>query len=110
MNNNYLDRIPVKSEKISWTTENDIVTLKVENTGIFNRLFQLLLKKPKVSYIHLDSIGSFLWQIIDGEKNVFELGKDIEDKFGDSVNPLYDRLVVYFKTLDNCKFIYWKNK
>ena len=35
---------------------------------------QKLLKKPKISYIHLDERGSFIWLKIDGEKMVdFEL-------------------------------------
>ena len=105
---NYLDKIPIRNAKISWTTENNIVTLEIENKGIFNRVFQLLLKKPKVSYIHLDEMGSFIWTLIDGEKSIFELGKQVEEKFGENANPLYERLVKYFQILDDCKFICWK--
>ena len=105
---NYLDKIPIRNAKISWTTENDIVILAVENTGIFNRAFQLLLKKPKISYIHLDKMGSFIWTLLDGEKSIFELGKLVEEKFGEEANPLYERLVKYFEILNSSKFICWK--
>ena len=71
LSENYLKRIPVKSEKLGWKKdENGIVTLEIENTGVFNRIFQKLLKKPKISYIHLDETGSFIWPLIDGKKNI----------------------------------------
>ena len=52
--NNYLDNIPCKKEGIGWNTdENGIVSLEIENKGIFNRLFQLILKKPKITYMSI---------------------------------------------------------
>ena len=36
---NYLDKIPMRPEGISWSTdEAGIVTLDIENTGAFNRI------------------------------------------------------------------------
>ena len=105
---NYLDKIPVKSYCISWKTEEEKVTLAIENKGIYNRLFQKLLKKPKVSYVHLDEIGSRVWPLIDGEKTVFEIGTLLKEELGDTIEPLYERLSMYFNSLDNCKFITWK--
>ena len=105
---NYLDKIPVKSYCISWKTEEEKVTLAIENKGIYNRLFQKLLKKPKVSYVHLDEIGSKVWPLIDGETTVFEIGTLLKEELGDTIEPLYERLSMYFNSLDNCKFITWK--
>ena len=43
---NYLDKIPSLSEKLSvQTDENGVVTLGIENKGIMNRIMQKLLKK-----------------------------------------------------------------
>ena len=72
----------------------------------WNRLFQKLLKKPKISYIHLDEMGSFIWPMLDGEKTVLEIGKAVEIEFGDKANPLYERLVKYFEILKSYNFIY----
>ena len=73
---NYLEKIPVRPETIKWSTDgNGIVTLDIENTGVFNRVAQKLLKKPKVSHIHLDEMGSFVWPLIDGKKSIAVLGK-----------------------------------
>lgn len=106
---NYLERKPARPEGISWSAdENEIVTLDIENTGAFNRIAQKLLKKPKVTHIHLDEIGSFVWPLLDGEKNIIELGKEVEKHFGEKANPLYERLAKYFQILDSYHFVEWK--
>ena len=105
---NYLEKIPVRPEHLDWSTEDGIVTLHLENKGVFNRIAQVLLKKPKISHIHLDEMGSFIWPVIDGEKNLIELGKMVENHFGEKANPLYERLAKYFEVLDSYHFICWK--
>ena len=74
---NYLEKVPKKNESIGWSEKDGIVTLEIENKGIVNRIFQKLLKKPKISYVHLDEVGSFVWPLVDGEKDIIELGKAV---------------------------------
>ena len=106
---NYLERKPSRPEGISWSVdEKGIVTLDIENTGVFNRIAQKILKKPKVTHIHLDKTGSFVWPLLDGEKTIIELGKDVAAEFGEKANPLYERLAKYFQILDSYHFIEWK--
>ena len=106
---NYLEKIPVRPAHIAWSAnEEGIVTLDIENTGLFNRIAQKLLRKPKVSHIHLDEMGSFVWPLPDGDKNIIELGKNVEEHFGEKANPLYERLSKYFQILDSYGFVEWK--
>lgn len=106
---NYLEKIPVRPEHIKWSVdEKNIVTLDIENTGLFNRIAQKLFKKPKVSHIHLDEMGSFLWPLLDGKKSIIELGRLVEEQFGEKANPLYERLAKYFQILDSYDFVEWK--
>jgi hypothetical protein len=106
---NYLERVPVRPQWLNWTSsENSVVTLDIENKGVFNRIAQLILKKPKVSHIHLDEVGSFIWTITDGEKNIAELALIAQKEFGEKINPLYERIAQYFKILDSYGFIEWK--
>lgn len=108
---NYLERIPKRPEKYAYTVEDDgIVTLQIENKGVFNKIAQKLLKKPKISYIHLDEMGSFIWPIMDGKKDITEIGKLVEEKFGEKAHPLYERLAKYFQILDSYGFVEWVNK
>ncbi|MBO5409661.1 MAG: PqqD family protein [Clostridia bacterium] len=105
---NYLEKIPVRPASIPWSAdEKGIVTLEIENKGAMNRIAQKLLKKPKISYIHLDENGSYVWQLIDGKKSITELGKDVDAHFGEKAHPLYERLAQFFKVLDSYKFIDW---
>ena len=106
---NYLEKRPMRPTHIKWSTdENGIVTLDIENTGFMNRRAQKLFRKPKVSHIHLDETGSFVWPLLDGEKNIIELGELVEKQFGDKAHPLYERLAKYFQILDSYRFIEWK--
>lgn len=105
---NYLEKVPKKNESIGWSEKDGIVTLEIENKGIVNRIFQKLLKKPKISYVHLDEVGSFVWPLVDGEKDIIEMGKAVSAHFGDKAEPLYERLVKYFQILDSYGFISWK--
>lgn len=108
---NYLEKKPLKKENLKWSVdENDAVTFEVENKGFANRLAQKILKKPKISYIHLDGIGSFAWISADGEKNIIEIGKEVRERFGEMAEPLYERLAEYFSILDNNGFIDWKSE
>ena len=107
---NYLDRIPFRPLNIGWKADEEgIVTLEIENTGFMNRVAQKLFKKPKISYIHLDKIGSFTWQIMDGKKTITDLGKEVEAHFGEESHPLYERLAQYFRILDSYGFVKWAN-
>lgn len=106
---NYLEKIPLHKETLNWSTnEKGETTLEVENRGMANKLAQLILKKPKISLIHLDEMGNFIWPLIDGEKNVYQLGKLVKEHFGDKAEPLYERLAQYFQTLESYGFIIWK--
>ena len=106
---NYLERIPVRPETIGWSAdENGIVTLDIENKGVFNRIAQKLLKKPEITHIHLDEIGSYVWPLIDGQTNIITLGILVEERFGEKAAPLYERLAKVFQVLDSYHFIAWK--
>ena len=107
---NLLDFIPQKALERFTVDESGLVTLEIENKGAFNRIAQKLLKKPKVSYIHLDEMGSFIWPLMDGKMDITEIGKFVEEKFGEAANPLYERLAKYFQILDSYGFVEWVEK
>ena len=102
---NYLERKPMPSETISWKVEEDRVIIMVENKGVWHKLAQKLLNKPKVSYIHLDRFGSFVFREMDGEKTILEIGKRVEAFFGEEANPLYERLATFCAQLESYGFI-----
>lgn len=106
---NYLERKPARPEHIKWSAdENGIITLDIENKGAMNRIVQKLFKKPKVSHIHLDKMGSFIWPLLDGKKDIVALGGLVKERFGEEAEPLYERLAKYFQILDSYSFVEWK--
>lgn len=106
---NYLDYIPVHSDKHTWEqSEDGVVTIFEENKGAFNRIAQLIFKKPKVSQIHLQGMGNFIYPIIDGQKTIYEIGKLVKEEYGEEAEPLYERLVQYMNTLKSYGFISFK--
>ena len=106
---NYLEKIPVRKEKYRFTESDDgLVTIEIDNKGFFNRLLQKIAKKPKVSYVHLDENGSFVWKQIDGKRDIIKIGELVEEHFGDAANPVYERLVQFFAMLERAGFIEFK--
>lgn len=108
-NKNYLDLVPIRKDAIGWSSDNEgLVTLEIENKGVFNRIAQKLFKRPKISYIHLDENGSFTWLQIDGKLDVNAIGKLVDEHFGEKAHPLYERLVRFFQILESYGFISFK--
>ena len=106
---NYLETVPTRNPEINWTEdEKGIVTLEIVNKGFFNKIAQKFFKRPKISYVHLDENGSFIWQCIDGEKDIIAIGKDVDEHFGEAAHPLYERLAKFFQILESYHFIVWK--
>ena len=109
LSKNYLERIPMRPEHIAWSKdENDMVTLDIENKGFFHFIAQKCFKKPRVSHVHLDEMGSFIWPLLDGEKDIVALGELVKEHFGEKAEPLYERLAKYFQILDSYSFINWR--
>ena len=109
INKNYLEKNPVRKVGLEWKTDDKgIVTLEIENKGFVNRLFQRFFKKPAITYIHLDEKGSFVWPLIDGERDIIKIGELVQEHFGEAANPLYERLVKFFAILESYGFISWK--
>lgn len=52
------------------------IEIAVQNKGFFNKIAQVVFKRPKVSHIELDDFGSFVWRAMDGERSVYAIGQD----------------------------------
>lgn len=108
---NFLDYIPKRNALYKWElNQKKHVEVAVVNRGLYNRIAQLLFRKPKISRIELDELGSFIWQEMDGRKTVYEIGTAVKTKFGKKAEPLYERLCEYIKILHNNRFIVYENK
>ena len=107
---NYLDYIPVISEKNTWSEENGTVTIHMVHRGFYAAIAQKFFKRPRVSHIALDEMGSFIFPLIDGMRTVGDIAELVKAEFGEAAEPLYDRLVQYMKILHNNGFIRYAGK
>lgn len=108
---NFLDYIPKHNSLYEYRiNEKGMIEVGMLNRGLFNRIAQVLFKRPKISWIELEGMGSFIWNQIDGKRNVYEIGKLVKEKYGQEAEPLYERLSTYIKTLHNSCFIVYTNK
>jgi len=66
------------------------------------------LKRPDYS-VKLDEVGSFVWNIIDGKLSFGEISKKMSKEFGESIEPVNDRLGQFINSLRQYNFITFKN-
>ena len=107
---NYLDYVPSISSRHSWSEEDGVVTIHMVHYGWNHWIAQKLFKRPRVSHIKLDEMGSFIYPLIDGKRNIGDIALLVKERFGEEAEPLYDRLVHYMKILRNNEFIRYLGK
>lgn len=108
---NYLDLIPVRSDALKWHTDHkERIVLEIENTGVFNKIAQAVLNKPRFTKVHLDVQGTFIWPLIDGERTVADIADLVKERFGEAAEPLYPRIIKYFQIVESYHFINFVNK
>jgi len=76
--------------------------------GWFSRMLERIFRGAPVR-VQLDDVGTSVWRLCDGRRNVREIGSEIHGQFGDSIEPVYDRLGEFFKRMDRAGIIGWKN-
>ena len=87
-----------------------MVHVHIMQKGVCAAIAQKFFHPSRISHIHLDRYGSYLWQQIDGKKDVGQLADEIRAHCGEAAEPLYDRLVQYMQTLRKHRFICFLGK
>ncbi|RMD93609.1 MAG: PqqD family protein [Calditrichaeota bacterium] len=64
------------------------------------------MQKPTYR-LKLDEVGSFVWERCDGTYKVEEIGQLLQEKFGEKVEPVFERLILFFRQLEKIKSIIW---
>lgn len=59
--------------------------------------------------IKLDRVGTFTWHLCDGRHTVEEIGDQMQKMFGEKIEPVYDRLALFFKEMEKRELIRWKS-
>jgi RNase H-fold protein (predicted Holliday junction resolvase) len=55
--------------------------------------------------LKLDEMGSETWILINSKRNVNSIAEELEEKFGDRIKPVNERLTTFLTQLYSHKFI-----
>ncbi|MCX5752099.1 MAG: PqqD family protein [Candidatus Krumholzibacteria bacterium] len=106
---NLLDLVPRRTAEHE-IDEEHLVTVLMPRFR--NRFMQRWLvpryRSPHIK-IKLDEIGSEVWLLCDGRRNVGEIAVLMREKFNERIEPCNDRLARFFKQLEQARFISYTN-
>lgn len=105
-----LDMVFKISPSLEYETDADgIVTILLKQDHKIQRAVRKLgFRLPEYKKIRMDAFGSCVFLQFDANKNVREIGDSLEQIYGDKVQPLYERLLLFISHLEQ-QFHYIEN-
>lgn len=98
--------IPAIKKNVTWEKNDDgIIIATIWHNNWLEKILQKIIGFPEKFDVDLDEFGSFVWENIDGKKNIFELVNIAQEKFGNEKEQVYKRALIFFKQLLNNKLI-----
>jgi len=73
-------------------------------SGRVGRFLQRRLR-PSPYRVHLDELGSFVWNRCDGEHTVAAIAAQMRERYGADLEPVEDRLVAFVRQLLGGQFV-----
>ncbi len=102
---NFLEMVPKISEKLTLTKKDDLITISFKRTSFLDKFFNFLFKKSATVYIELDDIGTKVFELIDGNRNIGEICQLLEQDLGEKVSPVVQRTTQFMASLRRNGFI-----
>lgn len=105
---NYLELTPIRMKESEEREDGqfDILVPKFKS-NIAKKIFEPRMKSPYFK-ANLDEFGTEAWKLIDGDKNVQVIGEQLLNKYGEKIEPVYDRLTEFLTNLHRYEFITFK--
>jgi len=105
---NFLDIKPEQAIDFIKRNNGLITILKPKfKNRLLTRYLLPRMKQPNFK-INLDEVGSFVWKLCDGNTTVYEIGTEMQQHFGEKINPVYERLTMFLRQLHQNKFIEYR--
>ena len=100
----YLKNKPVLCDGLIFETKGQTVSIvRHHDKGPHRFLRRFKFNIPEVSRIELDRFASFVFLQIDGQRSIYEIGQILKREYAEEIEPLYERLVMFFEYLKNRK-------
>lgn len=86
--------------------ENTVTIIEKQNHKIQNFLRRLHFNIPEYRNVKLDEYSSYVFLQINGKNTVKKIGENLDEAYGESTYPLYERLLLFLNHIDvNCNYI-----
>ncbi len=107
----WLHLFPITQMEYERDDNNRIVVLVPHNDNWLTRTILPNPKKP-AKKVHLDEVGTFVWERCDGNLSIAEICDHLHNEFGEKVNPVEERTVMFVQQMFQAKFlkVYTKEK
>ena len=93
-----IKRTALPLRQTPWTMEDNRVILQVPKfRGKTGEMFCRILRRPSYITVHLDFLGSFVWERCDGRHTVEDILHELEHHFGEK--DLEARLIQFLYDL-----------
>jgi hypothetical protein len=100
---NFLELVPRKSRE--WEIEdNRVIVLVPKFDSRISRWLLRFMREPNFK-IKLDKYSAFVWKEINGKRNIEKIGLRFKENFGEEIEPLFDRLLIFFRKMENQKLV-----
>lgn len=102
--NEWLELYPLRKLEYEINKENQAVVLLPHSD---NWLIRKIFPKPTspAQKVRLDDVGTFVWEHCDGDKPVKKICEHLQEEFGDRVEPVEERTVIFLQQMYKQKFI-----
>lgn len=99
--------IPVRCVDFEISEKDRVVLLKPKFSSKFVQKYIIPKMKYPYYHIHLDEVGTSVWNSINGKRTAVEIGEKLKRELGEKIDPVYERLGMFLAKLRNEKFIKW---
>jgi len=72
--------IPIRRPHVKWDYEGNLIKLKIYRNHWYDKILHRVFKTPLEITIDLDEIGSTVWQLIDGETTIRQIGEKLQEQ------------------------------
>ncbi len=105
---NYLVLTPFRRFEHELKEDGLVTVLTPRFEQVFMKKFLNNSRKTAFVPTHLDALGSEVWLAMDGEKNVTSLCKVLDEKLGEKISPVEERVTRFLTQLYLDRFISFK--
>jgi len=105
---NLYELVPLRRRPFAGQEDGTVeVLLPRYGENLLGRLLEYIFTSRPIR-VHLDDIGTAVWLLCDGARSVQEIGESLREKFGDGIEPVYDRLGTFLEHMRMRGMIEWK--